>query len=97
MRAWLIQPDDSEPQELTIVDVRNTLNEVRPHFGKGSCLDITRVISGSKVCTMAIDDHGHSKRLPINMRATAAYRLNCKPGTTHVIFGPAVIFDGLLP
>ena len=40
---------------------------------------------------MLVDDLGHSKRLPVNMKGTALYLTVCRPETKHVIRGPVVI------
>lgn len=59
-------------------------------------MDFTKVRYLGKLCTMAVDDEGMCKNLPVNELATKAYHGNCIPGTIHQIHGPAVIFDGTL-
>ena len=40
---------------------------------------------------MLVDDLGHHKNLPVNMKGTALYLTVCRPETKHVIRGPVVI------
>ncbi|MGH7462814.1 MAG: hypothetical protein ACREMA_17545 [Longimicrobiales bacterium] len=40
---------------------------------------------------MLVDDLGHSKKLPVNQKATELYWSVCRPGTTHTIRGDVVI------
>jgi hypothetical protein len=40
---------------------------------------------------MLVDDLGHRKGLPINMKATALYLTVCRPETKHQIRGDVVI------
>jgi CBS domain-containing protein len=49
---------------------------------------------GRPLMVMVVDDLGIDKDLPVNPIATAMYRLQCLPGTTHQIRGDVVItFD----
>lgn len=40
-----------------------------------------------------VDDNGAQKNLPVNRKATAMYRLGCKPGTTWQIRGDVAITE----
>lgn len=59
-------------------------------------MDFTKVRYEGKLRTMAVDDEGMCKNLPVNEIATKAYLANCYEGTVWSIHGPAVIFEGLL-
>lgn len=96
IKAWLVSPE-GEPQEIDVNMGDNVLRDVSQRYFGGSTLDLTRVKYRGRLCSMAVDDEGMCKELPVNRVATEAYHANCRPGTTHPICGPAVIFGGLLP
>lgn len=52
------------------------------------CLDTVNLRDGT---VLIVDDQGYQKGAPANEAATLAYWSVCKPGTTHVIRGDAVI------
>jgi hypothetical protein len=95
IKAWFV-PVDGEAQEISVPKSDNILSYVKDHYIKAFC-DMPKVRYNGKVCHMAVDDEGMLKDLPINKIATEAYWKACRPGTTHPVVGPAVIFDGLLP
>ncbi len=94
MKAWVIHPDgrieEAELQTHEGLDVAH-------RFIGDEALDLARVRYQGRLCTMAVDDGGHAKALPVNRIATEAYHANCIPGTTHQIRGTAVIFGRVLP
>jgi hypothetical protein len=96
IKAWLVLPD-GEPQDIDVSMGDNVLFDVSQRYFAGVTLDLTRVKFRGRLCSMAVDDEGMCKNLPVNKVATEAYWANCRPGTTHPICGPAVIFGGLLP
>lgn len=50
---------------------------------------------GQPGMVMVVDDNGHEKNLPINLKATMLYHANCQPGMTHQIRGNvAIVPDG---
>ncbi|HSX77257.1 MAG TPA: DUF3846 domain-containing protein [Candidatus Saccharimonadia bacterium] len=96
IKAWLVQPD-GEPQDIDVEMGDNVLRNVSMQFFEGNILDLTKVKFRGRLCSMVVDDEGMRKELPVNKVATEAYWANCRPGTTHPICGPAVIFGGVLP
>ena len=46
---------------------------------------------GNPLHMMLVDDAGHSKKLPVNEKATELYLENCRPHTFHKIRGDVVI------
>jgi hypothetical protein len=94
--AWLVKPD-GEPEAIDVNMGDDVLRDVSKRFFDGNTLDLTKVKFRGRLCSMAVDDEGMCKDLPVNKVATEAYWANCRPGTIHPICGPAVIFGGVLP
>jgi hypothetical protein len=91
MKAWKVLPDQ-EPEEF---EFAGSPNDAASGVINAT-LDFTKVRFRGKLRTMAVDDEGMVKHLPVNSIATTAYHANCKPGTVWAIHGPAVIFESVL-
>jgi len=71
----------------------------REEFIDAEHCDIARLIGASALDGFSlrdrryvhIDDAGHEKRRPVNVKATELYLSICKPGTTHQIVGDVAI------
>lgn len=95
MKAFAVHPDGRIEEAELRAD--QGLDIAHRFIGEDVALDLARVRYEGRLCTMAVDDGGHAKDLPVNEIATRAYHANCIPGTTHQIRGTAVIFDRVLP
>lgn len=91
MKIWKILPGE-QPVEIEVQgDAVKAASQII-----NATMDFTKVRYEGKLRTMAVDDEGMCKNLPVNEAATKAYHANCYPGTVHQIHGPAVVFDRVL-
>ena len=90
MQLWKLIPGE-KPEQIEARDPVETARQVI-----NASMDFTKVRYLGKLCTMAVDDEGMCKNLPVNEAATKAYLANCYEGTVWSIHGPAVVFDGVL-
>ena len=83
----LIRADGSSrdlAHALSIADIKELIS--------AEALDIVRLRHwGERPRVMFVDDIGHVKDLPINVKTARLYWANCIPGTTPVIVGDAVV------
>jgi hypothetical protein len=90
VKIWKVLPGEKPEQ----IEVSNPVEAARQIIA--ASMDFTKVRYLGKLRTMAVDDEGMCKNLPVNDVATKAYLANCYEGTLWSIHGPAVIFEGVL-
>lgn len=79
--------------EQALEPTRNT-REIARRIGADTLDSVNLRHLGAPLQVMFVDDNGHAKGSPVNAKATALYRANCRPGTAHVIRGDvAIVFD----
>lgn len=69
----------------------HAINDIKQLIGADTLDTVALRHLGSPLHVMLVDDAGMIDGRPVNVKATALYHANCRPGTTHPICGDVVV------